>query len=170
MRPTSGGALILPYAGAEKSAGMGNRSGSLRSRTGLLSTAQGNSRVAPDLSLHNLPRINQRREVQADNIHLLKLGFAPELNHGANDSILDLPVVEVHAGFVADPKFALWLLGWHARNVRRGSVFKRRRERTSVPMFIRRVQGKYLDCRSERRQLAAFSTGLTRLSLDDKCI
>ena len=30
------------------------------------------------------------------------------LNHGANDSILDLPVVQVDADFVAYLKFALW--------------------------------------------------------------
>ena len=35
----------------------------------------------------------------------------------ANDGILDLPMVQVHADFVADLKFAFWVLGWHARNV-----------------------------------------------------
>jgi hypothetical protein len=39
------------------------------------------------------------------------------LNHGANYSILDLPVMQIRADFVADLKLPLWFLGWHARNV-----------------------------------------------------
>jgi len=65
-------------------------------------------------SLDNLPRINQRREVETHNVHL-SLESIGVLNHGANDSILDLAMVQVHADFVAYLKFALWVLSWHAR-------------------------------------------------------
>ena len=39
------------------------------------------------------------------------------MKHGADDRILDLPVVEVHADFVADFELSMvWLLfGWHAK-------------------------------------------------------
>ena len=69
-------------------------------------------------SLDNLPRINQRREVETYDIHLY-FGFIAVLNHGANDSILNFPVVQVDADFVADlelPVIGL-LVGWHAGNV-----------------------------------------------------
>ena len=36
------------------------------------------------------------------------------LDHGADDGILDFPVVQVHADFVADLELALWFLGGHA--------------------------------------------------------
>ena len=39
------------------------------------------------------------------------------VNHGANDGILNFSVVQVDADFVANLKLALWVLGWHARNV-----------------------------------------------------
>jgi len=64
-------------------------------------------------SLDNLPGVDQRREVETDNIHLQFDTIV--LNHGANDSILDFPVVQVDADFVAYLKFALWVLGWHAK-------------------------------------------------------
>ena len=53
------------------------------------------------ISLDNLPGINQGREVEADHIHL-QLRAIAALNHGANDSILDFSVVQVHADFVTD--------------------------------------------------------------------
>ena len=59
---------------------------------------------------------NQRREVEADNIHL-QFGTVGVLDHGANDGILDFAVVQVDADFVADLKLALWFLSWHARNL-----------------------------------------------------
>jgi len=62
-----------------------------------------------------LPRVNKRREVEADDIHLL-FGAIGVLDHGANDSILDFSVVQVHADFVADAELSvvrsLW--GWDA--------------------------------------------------------
>jgi hypothetical protein len=36
------------------------------------------------------------------------------LNHGADNGILDLVVMKVHADFVADIEFGLWFFGWHA--------------------------------------------------------
>jgi len=62
-------------------------------------------------SIDNLPRINQRRQVEADNIHL-QFGAVAVVNHGAYCGILDLAVVQVHADFVAYLKiraFGLWL-------------------------------------------------------------
>jgi len=37
------------------------------------------------------------------------------VDDGLDDSILDLPVMQVDADFVTDLKFAFWILGWHAR-------------------------------------------------------
>jgi len=66
-------------------------------------------------SLDHLPRVNKRREVEADDIHL-QFGAIGVLDHGANDSILDFSVVQVHADFVADAELSvvrsLW--GWDA--------------------------------------------------------
>jgi hypothetical protein len=67
-------------------------------------------------SLDNLPRINQRRQVEADDVHL-QFDSVGVLNHGAYDSILDFAAVQVHADCVADLKFALWFLGWQGRNL-----------------------------------------------------
>jgi hypothetical protein len=67
-------------------------------------------RCSKPASLNNLPRINQRREVEADNIHLQ---FDPivVLNHGANNGILDFTVMQVHADIVTDFELpAVWLL------------------------------------------------------------
>jgi len=70
-------------------------------------------RVAPRAtSLDDLPHINQRREIEADNIHL-QFDSIGVLNHGANDGILDFAVVQVHADFVTYFELALWFLGWH---------------------------------------------------------
>jgi hypothetical protein len=64
----------------------------------------------PPLVIDNLPRINQRREIETDNIHL-QFDSIIVVNHGANDGILDFPVVQVHADFVADLELsAVWLL------------------------------------------------------------
>src|SRR6516162_2656222 len=52
-------------------------------------------------SVDHLLRINQRREVETDDIHM-QFDSIAVLNHGANDGILNLPVMEVHADFVAD--------------------------------------------------------------------
>jgi hypothetical protein len=67
-------------------------------------------------SFDNLPRINQRREVDTDHVHL-KFDFIAILNYGANDSVLDFPVVQVDADFVADFELSVIGLGWHGRNV-----------------------------------------------------
>ena len=66
-------------------------------------------------SLDNLPKVNQRCEVQSDNIHQ-QLRAIVVLNHGFYHGILDLSVVQVDADFVADLELPLvWLLrGWHA--------------------------------------------------------
>jgi hypothetical protein len=53
-----------------------------------------------------LPRINQRREVETDNIHL-QFETVAVVNHGSNDSILDLAVMQVHANFVADVELSI---------------------------------------------------------------
>jgi len=70
------------------------------------------------ISLDNLPRINQRGEIQADDIYL-QFDFIAVLNYGAYYRILDFPVVQVHADFVADLELpVVWLLcGWHARGM-----------------------------------------------------
>jgi len=67
-------------------------------------------------SLDNLPKVNQRRKVEADDSHL-QFGSIVVLNHGANDGILDLAVVQVHADLVAYFELALWFLGWHAGTI-----------------------------------------------------
>ena len=53
------------------------------------------------MSLDNLSGINQRREVEANNIYL-QLGAIVVLDHGADDGILDFPVMQVHADSIAD--------------------------------------------------------------------
>jgi len=70
----------------------------------------------PPLVIDNLPRINQRREIETDNIHL-QFDSIIVVNHGANDGILDFPVVQVHADFVTDFELpVVWLLcGWHGK-------------------------------------------------------
>jgi len=52
-------------------------------------------------SVDHLLRINQRREVETDDIHL-QFDSIAVLNHGANDGILNLPVMKIYADFVAD--------------------------------------------------------------------
>jgi hypothetical protein len=47
-------------------------------------------------SLDNLPRINQRRKVEADDVYLW-FDSIVVLNHGANHSIFNFPVVQVDA-------------------------------------------------------------------------
>ena len=56
----------------------------------------GQRRCPKAISFDNLPRINQRREVEAYDVHL-KLDLIAVLNHGSNDSILDFPVVQIDA-------------------------------------------------------------------------
>jgi len=51
-------------------------------------------------SLGNLPRINQGRQVEADDIHL-QFDSIVVLNHSADNSILDFAVMQVHADPVA---------------------------------------------------------------------
>jgi hypothetical protein len=46
-------------------------------------------------SVDNLPRINQCREIETDNIHL-QFDSIFVLNYGADDSILDFAVVQVY--------------------------------------------------------------------------
>jgi hypothetical protein len=58
------------------------------------------SNCSKPISLNNVPRINQRREVEANNIHL-QFDSIVVLNHSADNSILDFPVVQVHADSVA---------------------------------------------------------------------
>jgi len=67
-------------------------------------------------SLNNQPRINQCRQVEADNVYL-QFGAIVVLDHRANDGILDFAVVRVHADSVADLKLAIGFPSWHARNV-----------------------------------------------------
>src|SRR5215469_12789556 len=64
----------------------------------------------------NLPGINQRREVEADDIHL-QFDSIVVVNHGAHDGILDFAVVQVYSDLVADLELPLvWLLcGWHGK-------------------------------------------------------
>ena len=78
----------------------------------------GERRCTNAISLDNLPRINQRCEVEAYDVHL-EPGFIAVLNHSSNDSLLDFPVVQVDADFVTNLKLSvIWLLwGWHAGNV-----------------------------------------------------
>ena len=66
-------------------------------------------------SLDNLSRINQRREVETDYVHL-KFDLIAVLNHGSNDSVLNLSVVQVDADFVANLELSIIGLswGWHA--------------------------------------------------------
>jgi len=45
----------------------------------------------------------------------LQFDFAPESNHGSNDGILDLPVMQIHADFVAYLELAILFLRWHAK-------------------------------------------------------
>ena len=52
----------------------------------------GQRRCPKTTSLDNLPRINQRREVETDDVHL-QFGLIAVLNHGTNDGVLNLPVV-----------------------------------------------------------------------------
>ena len=47
-------------------------------------------------SLDNLPRINQRHKVEADDVYLW-FDSIVVLNHGANHSIFNFPVVQVDA-------------------------------------------------------------------------
>jgi hypothetical protein len=75
------------------------------------------------ISLDHLPRINQRREVEADNIHL-QFDSVGVVNHGANNGILSFPVMKVHADFVADVEFVFWFFGWHGRNVRLTEIIR----------------------------------------------
>jgi len=65
-----------------------------------------------------LLRIDQRREVEADNIYL-QFDSIGVLHHGAYDGVLDFAVMEVDADFITDLELALWFVGWHARNLRR---------------------------------------------------
>jgi hypothetical protein len=60
-----------------------------------------------------LTRINQRRQVESDDVHL-KFDLIAVLNYGSNDSVLDFPVVQVDADFIADLELAIIALGWHA--------------------------------------------------------
>jgi len=74
-------------------------------------------------SLDNLPRINQRGEVEADNVHL-EFDYILILNHGADDSILDFAVMQIDADFVADFELALWFPGWHSTNKREAATWQ----------------------------------------------
>jgi hypothetical protein len=70
-------------------------------------------------SLDNLPKVDQRREVEPDNIHL-QLGAIGVLDHGAYDGIPDFDMVKVHAGFATRFEHTFWFLGWHARECMTG--------------------------------------------------
>ena len=63
--------------------------------------------------LNDLVRINQRREVETNDVYL-QFDSIVVLNHGANDGILDLAAKQIHADFVTGLEVALWFLGWHA--------------------------------------------------------
>ena len=66
-----------------------------------------------------MPGINQRREVETHNVHL-QFDSIIVLNHGTNDGILDLSVMQVHADFVADLELALWVLDWRGTILHHG--------------------------------------------------
>ena len=68
-------------------------------------------------SFDNLPRINQRREVEAVDVHL-QFDSIVVVNHGANYGVLNFAVMKVHADFIAYFEFALRFLGWHGGTVR----------------------------------------------------
>jgi hypothetical protein len=51
-----------------------------------------NTLVNPRLAINNPRQVNQRREVQTDNIHL-QFDSIVVVNHSANDGILDLAVM-----------------------------------------------------------------------------
>ena len=53
------------------------------------------SRHSQPISLDNLPRIDQCREVEPDNVHP-QVGPFGVFDHGANDGILDLAAMQVH--------------------------------------------------------------------------
>jgi hypothetical protein len=58
-------------------------------------------RCSRPISLDNLPRVDQSRQVEADDVYL-QFDSVIVLNHSADDGILDFPVVQVHADFIAD--------------------------------------------------------------------
>ena len=68
-------------------------------------------------SLDNLPRIDQRYEVEPDNIYL-QLDSIVVVNHGAHYRVFNFAVVQVDAYFVADVEFALWCLGHGRKSTR----------------------------------------------------
>jgi len=67
-------------------------------------------------SFDNLPRINQRREVEAVDVHL-QFDSIVVVNHGANYGVLNFAVMKVHADFIAYFELARFL-GWHGGTVR----------------------------------------------------
>jgi hypothetical protein len=75
------------------------------------------SRHCTAVSLDNLPRINQRCQVQADNVNL-QLGAVDLLNHGPNDGVINLTAIQIDADFIADLEFRVLVL-WPAREGRR---------------------------------------------------
>jgi hypothetical protein len=64
---------------------------------------QGNFRVAPGQS-HSNTRINQRRQVETDNVHL-QFETVAVVNHGANNGVLNFAAVKVDADSVTDSEF-----------------------------------------------------------------
>ena len=91
--------------------------------TRILSASPATSTLPQGNLLDNLPRINQRGEVEADNVHL-EFDYILILNHGADDSILDFAVMQIDADFVADFELALWFPGWHSTNKREAATWQ----------------------------------------------
>lgn len=58
----------------------------------------------------------RRHQNASERVKTLALSI-PVMNHGPDDGILDLAVVQVDADFVTDFELALGFFGWHARNV-----------------------------------------------------
>jgi len=69
--------------------------------------------------LHDLPEVDQRREVESNHIHL-QLHALRLVDDGLHDGILNLPVVKVHPDFITDVKFAR---GW-VRLLRYGWIIR----------------------------------------------
>ena len=63
----------------------------------------------PTISLDNLPSINQRSEVEADNIHL-QFHSIVVVNHGAHYRVFNFSVVQIHADFITDLELSITLL------------------------------------------------------------
>jgi len=62
----------------------------------------------------------RRHQNASERVKTLALSI-PVMNHGPDDGILDLAVVQVHADFIADVEFALWSVRHGSRTSERHS-------------------------------------------------